>query len=281
MIDIEHLEREMADLVVGDSRFYGPRTISSSIIGDPCEMKVALKLRSFPQKDITARRALAFDIGHLVEKDTLYNIEVIISAAGGEIQKTDPATKKQFQYTSYEGHVKTKIDGLIFFGSEAPEIIEVKSANKADFNRICKHGIEKAVSKYFDQVQLSMGLSGLTTTLFAVVCKDDGRTYFERVEFDAFRWAFLQTKIEKILSGEEERIADSEKAWPCQMCEVAEACWHGKEPSRTLRHCHHCEHSMPDIGQTWWCSAIKNRIPLSILARSCPLFSTYKPKPKS
>jgi hypothetical protein len=247
-LDVSEINKLLEEAGHEQKPYFGKRTISASIVGAECDAEIALKFRSFPQREPGPKATRIFKLGHLIEPLV---IDYLIAAGIPVIPFADRNGYKQFTWTDYHGHAKVKVDGLIKWHDKPTEILEVKSAKESSYSGMRDAGIKVANPKYYAQAQMAMGLSGYKSVLMVVYCKNTSQLFSERLEFDEEYWAFLKVKIERILEGGAQKITKKEGDFRCMFCDVAGACWKAERPA--IRHCHHCVFAHPDVGQKWWC----------------------------
>lgn len=266
----ENLEPSLGLYHEPEKPWTGQRTISASMVGDPCDAKVALKFRSFPTSPPTAKLDRTFRLGHVIEDLVIKDLK----GAGWPVRHTDPANfDKQIRFTGWHGHVKCYVDGIIEWDNTLEEVLEIKSANDRSFKEMEKKTIPVAKPGYYDQATMAMGLSGLPSCVFVIFNKNTSEYLCERIMFDAERWEMLKIKIDRILQGDVEKISDDKDKWPCIFCEVKASCWEGLLPESP--ECHHCMFSYPDASKGFYC--LRHEKPCTSV---CDDFTPFKPRDK-
>lgn len=269
-MDIKAIQKALDAQGRESKPYFGKRTVSASIVGTDCDAEIALKFRSFPQKDVPPQTRRIFELGHAVEPMVIAHLK---GAGVPVIPFADARGYKQFTWLSYHGHAKVKVDGIIDWEDRPKEILEAKSAKESSFNGMKAMGIKEANPKYYAQAQMAMGLSGIRSVLMVVYCKDNSAYHAERIEFDEEAWALIKLKIERVLDGSARKLTKSEKDFRCMFCDVAGACWRSERPAE--RHCHHCAFAYPDVDQKWWC--LKHE---RFAEAVCEDFAYYEPLPQ-
>lgn len=198
--------------------------LGASVIGHACDAYCAMDMRDWPtkKKGSTIR---AGDLGHLVEGlviDWLCQI-------GLTVMSVDPKTGEQFEFTSHHGKFRCHPDGFVAVGGQS-YVLEVKSAKRSRFLKMKGKGVREGDRLYYDQVMTAMGMSKVHKTLFVVFDKDSGEFHVEIIDFDMFHWAYIQTKIDRIIDGGAEKVSTSPDYWRCKQCDRAMWCWSKKPP---------------------------------------------------
>lgn len=232
--------------------------IGGSDIGRQCDRRLWLAFRQVATEKIEGRILRLFQTGHREEDRLIADLR----AAGIEVWSKDPQTGKQFEYVGLDGHVVVHLDGVALNLPEAPEtphLLETKTSNKKNFEKLEKEGLEKAKPEHYAQMQLCMGLADLTRGLYLVACKDDEKMYAERVHFDDKVFKALLLRASRIIRAETppDRISDDPAFWICKFCPFAEHC-HGV--AMPANGCRTCVHASPAAGGTWECA---NKLPMS------------------
>ena len=245
--------------------------IGASGIGAKCLAELEFGLRGFPAKQPEPKLARIFRDGHRIEAQVVRDLR----KAGYFVLEKDEMTGRQWHYEMAGGHVKTNTDGMIALDKSKPDrlsLLEVKSMNDELWNKFKDHGVKVSHPKYYDQMQMMMGMSGLTDCLFIAYNKNTSLYHTEYVEFDDFDWAYLKTKIVEVFEGKARKITDNPDSFLCRFCFRKEVCWDGKKPETK---CSTCVMSKPMSDGTWWCR--KNNDTAKAV---CPNWEPWAPKEK-
>jgi hypothetical protein len=199
--------------------------LGASIIGHACDAYCAMDLRGWPTKKKPSTIRAAW-LGQLVE---LLLLEAF-SEAGFEVQAVDPATGKQYEFTSHDDKFRCHPDGFVTLDG-VRHVLEIKSAKRSRFLKMQGKGIREGDRIYYDQVMTEMGMSEVHQALFLVMDKDSGEFYAEIIEFDPFHWAYIQMKIDRVLDGGCEKISSAPEYWRCKQCDRATWCWEKGKPA--------------------------------------------------
>jgi hypothetical protein len=227
--------------------------IGGSDIGRQCDRRIWLGFRWAQTSEKFEGRILRlFQTGHREEARLIDDLR----AAGVEVWDRDEKTGKQIEYAGLDGHLVVHLDGVAMGVPEAPKtphLLETKTSNKKNFDKLDKEGVEKAKPDHFAQMQLCMGMAGLERGLYLVACKDDERIYAERVRFDDKVFKALLLRANRIIKAESapERISKDPAYFVCKFCPLTALC-HGEQMPE--KNCRTCVHSAPGPGGTWTCA---------------------------
>jgi hypothetical protein len=214
--------------------------LGSSSIGDECIRKIWLSWRAYFIPDFDGRMIRLFGTGHWQESRIVEDLR----RAGLEVwDKTEQG--EQFEYTDDEqtGHFITKVDGVLkgYPGCvEKPHILEIKTHNKNSFFAVEKHGVQKSKPEHYAQVQTSMGLSGITRTIYVALCKDNEQLYIERIKEDKTEQKKLMQKVITLVNATLKPAGISDEPLTsklCMFCDGKEVCAGKVSPVRSCRSC--------------------------------------------
>jgi hypothetical protein len=106
--------------------------------------------------------------------------------------------------------------------------------------------------------------------LYAAVCKDDDRLYFERVHFDLEAAEALITRGYRIAVADRmpEPISADASWYQCKMCSAHGFC-HNQEPI-PHKNCRTCHYAEPMGDSTWYCTYhFADDIPVEFQRQGC------------
>lgn len=236
---------------------YDSLGISVGDIGQECDRALWYGLHWASQpEEIDGRKLSIFETGNIWEDRLVADLERIGVQVYGQ----------QDRIRLVGNHVRGKCDGKAMGVIEAPRtehLLEFKSSKESDFNQIKKHGVEKAKPTHWGQLQLGMGMFGLTRALYVVVNKNTDERHSERVEFDPVYYARQLARAERIINTPEppSRISEDPKFFGCMFCKHRGVCHDRMWPRVTCRSCIHSTPTM-DGDAAWDCSRWSK--PLSI-----------------
>lgn len=232
-----------------DTRYH----LGCSEVGHHCERYVWLKFRwaldeskNFtPSKNHRSwgQKLRLFRRGH--------NEEAVVVE---DLERVGCVVTRQQERVHVEGHLQGHIDGVIF---NLPDVageglLEIKTHSLKSFNELERHGVEKSKPQHVAQMQLYMKELGFKWALYAAVCKDDDRYWFELIELDE-----LAAKRHRDRGV---RISLSERApepiggpdwWQCKICPARGMC-HEERPTQEVN-CRTCAHVTPVSSGEWVC----------------------------
>jgi hypothetical protein len=242
--------------------------IGASAIGNQCEAYLAFHLRGFPNDRIEPRLKRLFALGHALEDKV---IEDLVRKADIRVWAKDGVTGRQFAYEAWGGHISCHADGQIEIDGTLM-LLEVKSMNKASFQKFVDTGMRRSHPHYHAQVQMMMGMSGFRQTFFIAYCKDDSAYHAEIVDYDPLEASFIEARVERVLSGSARRIAEDDTDWRCRGCSKRRVCWSGEAEVQTA--CQTCRFARPKESGEWHCTY--HNAPASLPCEKWTLFTAME-----
>lgn len=243
--------------------------IRGSAIGHPCERHLFYRFRwAAEPEQFSGRMLRLFETGN-VEEDRMV---AYLRMAGVTVEAVDPATGEQWEVVALDSHFKGHLDGIcvgIIEAPATPHLLECKTHNARSFTQLVKHGVAVAKPEHVAQMQVYMGLKGLTRAFYLAKNKDDDTLYAERVRYDAAHFAALMAKAERVRDSNETlaRISDDPDFFTCRFCHLSTLCHRG---GWALRNCRTCLHSCPGSGGAWHCARHDRVLSLSDQHHGCP-----------
>jgi hypothetical protein len=239
--------------------------IGASGVGQTCTAAIAFSLRGYPDTTPDPRLKRIFRDGHRIESIVIGDMK----KAGLHVMEVDPLTGEQWTYTAYGGHVIGHADGLLEINGES-WLVEIKSMNDSKFKDCMERRVKYSHPSYYAQVQFMMGLAKIRKCLFVAYNKNNSDYLSEVVDFDDFAFAALQTKVERVLKGNGQKISRDESDWRCRGCFKADACWRDAEPEQKIMRT--CGNARPTQGGEWKCA--------KGCGQTCIDWTKYQPLPK-
>ncbi|NCW67099.1 MAG: hypothetical protein EBV86_00815 [Marivivens sp.] len=222
--------------------------IGASIIGNPCDAFIAFNLRGFPNVEPDARLKRIFQLGHILEDEVVKDLK---KKADIRVWEVDGLTNRQHTYEAWGGHIVCHMDGHVELDDQVVRVLEIKSMNDASFNKFKKNGVKSSHPQYFGQVQMMMGMSEMTETLFIAVNKNNSDYHAEIVKYDEFEFAHIKERIERAVLGKARKISEDGTDWRCRGCFKRGVCWDGYDvPVR----CGTCEFASAHPSGAWHCT---------------------------
>lgn len=215
---------------------YVSKSLGVSQLGDDCERRVWLKFRWFKQEEHAGRMLRLFHTGELEEERIIDDLEAI----GIEVHDRDE-NGNQYVVEFHSGHLRGKLDGAALNVPEAPKswhVLEFKTHNDKSFKDVVKNGVKKSKYSHFIQMQVYMGLTGMSRALYVAKNKNDDDLYAERVPFDKELFESCMRKAERIIFGSmPDRINDHPSFFVCKSCFLSDICHNGESFDRNCRTC--------------------------------------------
>ena len=227
------------------------RVIRGHSIGKLCERYGWYKFRWVaPPEAFEGRMLRLFGTGHVEETRM---IEWLRMAGCEVMDRTDDGG--QIRVEALDGHLAGHLDGIVTGLKEAlktPHLLECKTHNAKSFAQLVKFGVKISKPEHVAQMQLYMGLRGLSRGFYMAKNKDSDELYSERIEFDAAHFTALMAKAERILESDKplDKISDDPGNFQCRFCHLADVCHNEAQP---LSNCRTCIHSAPRPGGVWYC----------------------------
>lgn len=241
---VDAIYRAIASRVRGGDSLGVP---ASSAVSE-CERATWYAFRwAAPREEITGQKERLFETGRREEERLLDNLE----DAGVIVERTDPATGKQWRIELANGWLRGKMDARAYGVPEAPKtehVVEVKSHKDKSFRELLKHappkgdGLLRAKQDHFAQCQFYMHASGIKRCLYLAVNKNDESLYAERLEYDAAFCIAIEARVARIVASDRapSRLHDdpnTKAAFACQWCPALAICHEGAFARRNCRTC--------------------------------------------
>lgn len=242
--------------------------IGASSVGEKCDAALAFSLRGFPDTTPDPKLKRIFRDGHRIERDVVRDLK----KAGFLVIEVDDLTGRQHRHEMAGGHVVCHTDGLIDIGDGELMILEIKSMNNKLWNEYKNKGVRLSHPKYWDQMQMMMGMSGCQKCLFIAYNKDNSLYHVQIVDYDDFEWSYIKSRIQTVWSGEAAKISDDPSSWLCRFCFKRPSCWDGVLPDLA---CRTCQYASPQTDGGWWCGRHSKTA-----VEPCEDWSVYRPKDK-
>jgi hypothetical protein len=239
-----------------------------SVIGDPCSRRLWYGFRWVRLELFSGRMRRLFNVGHKEEE----NFQKLLMWMGFFIREIDPATDKQYKFSSLNGHYGGSGDTIAlmpWFKNEDDRIlVEYKTHNKKSFEHLVSNKLVKSKPKHFAQM---CGYGKAFHTRYGLYCaynKDDSDYYFELIELD---WQFaqqLENKAFDIIVARiaPSRISDNPSYFECKYCHFNEICHYG---ANVEKNCRSCKQAIPTENAKWICTRFNMEIPNNFIPNGC------------
>ena len=245
-----------------------PRSyIGASVVGNDCNAYLQFSLRGFPNDPAMPRLKRIFRDGHRIEDEVIKDLR----KAKLNVVENDPRTGKQHRREWLGGHVVCNADGLVSEES-GDAVLEIKSMNDASWKKFFNSGVKISHRHYYRQMQMLMAMFRIEHSFFIAYNKNTSEYWAEVVDFDQAEWDWLYTRMQFVIDGGANRIADTETDWRCKGCFKRSVCW--VEPE-VEPECRMCEHSLPKDTGKWHCSVFDAEC-----KKPCDKFSLFRPTVK-
>ena len=210
------IDKAVEETHVDDKREY----IGSSSIGNPCARAIWYAYKGHEKKPLTAKQIRTFEMGKILEEMLKEQVRLLGFPLNDGAQFT----------ACYDDDVKIfqgNVDGILEINGRFV-ILEIKTANDANFQTFVKKGLKEWSPTYYSQVQAYMGMKGVDSAYILVLNKNTAQLHDEHVKFDDIFYHELKAKAKIISESEEppERINKNPMFYICSMCQYKEVC-HG------------------------------------------------------
>ncbi|MCP4256840.1 MAG: YqaJ viral recombinase family protein [Planctomycetes bacterium] len=214
-----------------ESSYFGPHLAMSSA-GHECDRAVWLGLHWASKEEIPAKLKRIFERGNIEEPRIVRDLESI----GCKV------TEQQAVVYGFEKYPKGKIDGIVEKLPESPHkhLLEIKTMNDKNFNKLKAIGVKKGFNSYYIQAQLYMGYKKLKRCLFAATNKNDEEREHQHIRYDDRVFRYQEERLRTIiLTGAMPASPGqcSPKYYKCRYCKHGEICYADKPPEVTCRSC--------------------------------------------
>jgi hypothetical protein len=235
--------------------------LGASIIRRPCERFLWYSFRKLFSKAFGGRMLRLFETGHLEEPRLIRELRGI----GCTVLDKDEDTGQQFEFTALGGHFVCYPDAAILGVPEAPKTWHVgefktmggEETQSKDFEKVKAEGVKKAKPEHYAQMQMGMGLSGMTRALYLCKKKATDELHSERVRYDAGEFQRMMDRARRVIEATNplERCAKRPDDFRCKWCDAFPLCWGTGETAVPIpkKTCRSCCHATPEIDadETW------------------------------
>jgi hypothetical protein len=218
-------QRKKRDEEYRAERSAKPPTLSLSGIGE-CPRRLWAGLHGIEAVQPGGARLAVFAMGEAVERLALE----LLGRADFQVGRRQERVTIDFG----DGFIASgRWDGVIELGPSAflpqPTILEIKSANREQFEKCEALGYDVWRPAYGDTLHCYMGASKIEIAVALVFCKDNSRIYAEKIRFDAERYERLRKKAEMVLRAPRPlprpEQANGQYSEFCKWCPVSEWCY--------------------------------------------------------
>lgn len=244
--------------------------LGASVIGGPCSRAHWYTFRWCTPANFEGRMLRLFDTGSREEPRFIGELRAI----GVEVHDRNPDTGRQFVVSEHGGHFGGSLDGCALGLPERPavwHVLEFKTHSAKSFAALEKQGVREAKPAHYAQMQVYMGLTGMTRALYLAKNKDTDALYGERVRFDEAEFLRLRALSLHVITAPEPlaRIGKDASWWQCKQCSHTDVC-HG--PALPAVNCRTCLHATPELDgdARWSCARHRRDLSVEDQRRACP-----------
>ena len=219
--------------------------MGASGIGADCPRQAWYDYRWIIRRDHAGRMLRLWKRGHREEEAFIHDLRL----AGFRVLEVNEETEKQFSFSRLWGHFGGSIDSALQDATGAWYLLEFKTYNLARFRELQRHGVQDTDSKYWTQLHVYMGLSGLRRAFFFAVCKNDDHLHCEEVEYNPQVFEYALTRAEELIYTETPppRITSNPSYYICKWCDYHAICHLGD--GDVAPSCRTCANGRPSKGE--------------------------------
>ena len=222
--------------------------LGASLIGHHCERYLWYVFHWAKAKSFNGRMLRLFETGKREESRIIENLRSI----GCEVWADDGTS--QYRVSALGGHFAGSMDAVLHKYHEAPSpyvVCEMKTHNAKSFKELTEKRVEVAKPMHYAQMQVYMGLSGMTRALYFAVNKDTDDIYTEYVHFNQADYDSLYQRAVRVINANEPPLGISNDAswYQCRLCDMHSICHSDTAPEVS---CRTCAHSTPNTSTGKW-----------------------------
>lgn len=229
--------------------------LGASLIGHKCDRALWLTFRWVKAKHWTGRMVRLLETGRRAEFRMVEDLRLI----GCDVHETDDKGRQfELRDESCGGHFGGSMDGVaqgIPHAAKTWHVLEFKTHSDKSFQDLKAKGVQESKPLHWTQMQVYMGLTGMTRALYMAENKNDSALYTERIHFEKPAFQALQARARRVIEAPEPppRISENPTWYECKMCDFHEVC-HGQAIAEA--NCRTCAHSTPEMdGDGRWSCA--------------------------
>lgn len=243
-----------------------------SVIGEKCSRKLWYAFRWCKLEQFEPRMRRLFKRGHSEEQ----KFADLLSWMGFHVRTIDLETKKQYAFSSCNGHYGGSGDSVALLPwfqncEDLRILVEYKTHNKKSFTELKVKGLQLAKPQHLIQM---CGYGRAFKTRYGLYCainKDDDDIYFEFFELDWNVAVLSEKKAMDIISSQipMPRISDNPSFFECTYCTFKDICHNS---AAVEMNCRSCRNSSPINGGKWHCGLWNATIPAGEIIKGCPQY---------
>lgn len=238
-----------------DGRNEPRRHLGASEIGKECRRALWYSFRWCSRWAPEGRMLRLLETGHLTEGRLVAELR----SAGMDVRHAGSnSAQLKLSEPLCGDHFAGSCDGLVRGvpgAAKTEHLLELKTSNAKAWKTLDKGGVQKAMPRHYDQVQVYMMWTGTKRALYISVNKDTDEVYAERIRYDAGHAARLVEKAKGIIEATTppDRISDDPSWFECRWCDAWDICHGMKLPAPVCRNCCHATPVTAQGGQRWTC----------------------------
>ena len=249
-MDLGERIKQRVDAAIEANQEDGRRThLGPSALGKQCDRAIWYSFRWYTNRRHDAKLLRIFERGQNEESVIIRRLRL----AGITVHDAD-VDGKQFGFSTFEGHFKGSVDGIIEVpGVEKTGLLEIKTINKNGYNKLLREGVTNA---HRNQMQAYMHYLELSWGLHITACKDNDEWHFSIVPYDEVQALNVETRASHILRSKTPPArmlyASPTYKYCREYCDHYEVCHKDAEPERN---CRSCAHVVLAKDGNWGCTA--------------------------
>jgi hypothetical protein len=213
-----------------------------STSGSPCKRATYYGFHWVSSEKISARTNRIFETGHQLEETIIIDL----------INNGYKVTERQMGVIDETGHVQGHIDAVIILDGQRC-LLEIKTANESNFNKLVKHGVKIAKLPYYMQMQAYMNKLGILKGLFLAYNKNDCSYYTEIIQFNPGVAKDIDRIFFSILTDEQipDKISTDPDDFECSWCSFKQVCHFNADVNQN---CRTCQFVSIEMQGKWYCT---------------------------
>lgn len=255
--------------------------LGASIIGRACERELWYSFRWFAKERFErfdretgevvsneGRMRRLFARGHSEEE----RLVAMLRGIGCEVWQTDPATGKQFKFSTEGGHFGGSLDGVVRLPSGLGGLVcllELKTIGEGPWKVLVKHGLDAAKPEHVAQFDTYGTAYELTHVLYVGVRKSTDELWIELREINVDHGKRMIQRGLAIVGQQTAppRISATIEDQRCRFCSHKPHC-RFDEPVGELN-CRTCKFARPVASGGWHCDRFDMALGKETIVRGC------------
>lgn len=253
--------------------------LGASVIGEPCSRKLWYQFRNAVPNEIKAtakqtvgQKARIFERGHREEEYIFAYLEVL----GFKFKATK---EDQIRISDCGGHFGGSMDNICLlppkFGLDDDVLVEIKTINGQDFDKLKKDGVKLFQPKHWAQICTYGYKYGLKFCLYVSVNKNTEELHIEFLILDWELGKIMIAKANAIIQSPVPlpKISLSPSHFSCKWCNFLNVCHYGEVMQKN---CKTCVNSVPIDDAKWGCKLYQVIVPEDVVKKGCEKFEAIR-----